>query len=235
MLRVTVARNDWKTKSMVIEGDREDFDRISDKFHRLQRNELIKWYQVELLKEEEKEDEENEDTTSDKSYKERVEAIENNKTWPAGDYYYEDEICTISYKTDESGRTVQLMDGKYMGENFVSTLKDDVWSGKYASWTDEDILPVVVTDNPEEAVEKAFGKPSDYGFERVQEDSVKVGDEILIQQGCFVNSMTVIDKTKNASLYILRPTSRVEKNDSSEDMFVDSDYIKRNRLKNIGR
>lgn len=70
---------------------------------------------------------------------------------------------------------------------------------------------------------------------------VHVGEEMLMQQGMAVTSMTVIDIDEREGIYTLRPTSQVDFDafdgygDPSNDIFVDLDYIKRNRLRNTGK
>lgn len=54
MLKITVTKNDWTTKSIKVAGEKSKFEKISSTLHKAQNSGKIKWYMVELLKGEQK-------------------------------------------------------------------------------------------------------------------------------------------------------------------------------------
>lgn len=48
MLKITVSKNDWTTKSVNVAGEKSKFEKISSALYNAQSRGKIKWYMVEL-------------------------------------------------------------------------------------------------------------------------------------------------------------------------------------------
>lgn len=95
----------------------------------------------------------------------RVSAVQNNKSFPAGEYEYEGETYKVDYtRPNEANEIHQTIDGQVMSNGRVQVMVEGQDNGKYRAFNENG--SVKVTGSAEAAAKWAFGTPSDQGLKR---------------------------------------------------------------------
>lgn len=95
----------------------------------------------------------------------RASAIQNNQSFPAGNYEYEGDTYKIGYtKPNRTNEIYQTVDGHVTGNSHVQVMVEGQDSGKYRAYNESG--SVKVTGSAKVASKWAFGTPKDQGFKR---------------------------------------------------------------------